>query len=179
MKNKRFLLWGLLVLYLPCFCFGGEKENAVSFVVSYLNDMGENILEKGNVFQKYYHPDYIILGGEKLDFTIIGRKFKVLKVSETSNSHNFNHPQKGKFFAVKIKFEQVGQFDGFNVNLDKGSYVETFYCLRSKGKYLIVQNTDPEVMLCFYDSAIKWLEKKSKTEKNYKNAVDVLKSVKR
>ena len=150
----------LLMLLTPHLCFSGERDSAVSLVKNYVNDMGKNILEKGAAFQKYYHPDYALLGGEKLNYVVVCEKFKVRKVHDVYEDRNIIHPGKEKLVAVEIVFDQIGQFDGYHkVHIKKEKWVKTFYCSKSTGKYLILDTTDNEAMWCFRDSAITWLMK--------------------
>lgn len=180
MEKKIILFLTLMIFSRPSVSLGLEKDGPISLVGSFINEMGSDNLEKSLHLKKYFHPDFIALGSEKLDLVVISRKFKILKVYETNDCHNFNHPQKEKYFAVKVSFECLAKLDGDDAIIYKKKYLETFYCSKSTGEYLIVQATDPEMLLkmCFYDSTLNWLEEKSRTEKSFKQALLTLKSIK-
>jgi hypothetical protein len=155
-----------------------DKGAAVSLVKNYVTAVGENILDKGFIFQDFYHPDYMLLGEDHLNFVIVNRRFKVGNAYIVEMDVNMNHPGMEKLVAVDIEFDSIGQFDGFTkINFNREKWVKTFYCSKSTGKILLIDTSDNELMWCFCDSTLNWLIENSSTEKPNKKTIDKLKKV--
>lgn len=174
---KRFLLSIAFFSIFVCSCSAKAKTNdAVVLVKSYINDMGANILAGKDSHEKFLNPDSEYLGGDRFNYVVVTSDFTVKKVVEKTENIDDLHPKNEKIVEVTIAFEKIGQFDEKSFIAKREPYERTYYCSKSTGKYLILDDTDSETMLCFSDAAVKWLERKAEEDGSWSNALASLKS---
>lgn len=140
---------------------GCDKEDASlqarDLAVAYVNDLGENFLKKGYAFQHYWHPDYVLLGGEVMNCAVIDEGIEVVNVDMKIMDLNYQNPGEEEIISVELKMTLLGTIWGEEFEQKKQEYLKTLHFSTSTGKPLIIDSTDNERMISFLKPAKEWL----------------------
>ena len=143
-----------------------------TLVADYVSDFGKNVLEKGYVFEKYWHPKYELLGGDKVEGIVVGEDFQIVKTD--LKKKYCDDEDKGEV-GITVEFKKMGHFSNYDFVYENGSYKKVFCCAKWEGGYLIINTSENEEMFYFREAAIKWFEKEALKNPKYEKTLLSLK----